>query len=234
MPRSPRRLVAVVPIRSRKSSASSRTAARRRGERLDDRHRQPRGAAGRVDDDVGRVAQATDPRAVLAPGRQALPPELGLLRGVRLGRDALAPGVVLVDPRREVLRAEIREGQAEVREVALRVDDERGDAVEQRLLEEPEAEPGLAAPGHADAHRVGDEVLGVVEEGRGARLLRREIVRPAEVEDAELLEVRRGRGRGGRCGRRRLGGGARGPGGLGSIGSTRAGRHERLPAWVVP
>ena len=46
----------------------------------------------------------------------------------------------------------------EVREVALRIDDERGHARQQRLLEQHDAEAGLARPGHADDHAVGREV----------------------------------------------------------------------------
>jgi hypothetical protein len=38
---------------------------------------------------------------------------------------------------------------------------------------------------------VGDEVLGVVKDQLVLRLLLREVVGAAEVEDAELLEVRR-------------------------------------------
>ena len=148
-------------------------------ERLDDRDRKPRRAAGRVDGDVGGVAQPPDPRAVLSPRRQPLPPELGLLRGVCLDREPLPTRVVLVDPRGEVLRAELREGEAEVREVALRVDEEHGDAVEQRLLDEREAEARLAAARHPDADRVGDEVLRVVEEEARAGLLGAEVVRAA-------------------------------------------------------
>ena len=52
-------------------------------------------------------------------------------------------------------------------EVALRVDDHRRDAVEHRLLDQRDAEPGLAGAGHPDADRVGDEVLRVVEDRDG-------------------------------------------------------------------
>jgi hypothetical protein len=111
---------------------------RGRGERLDDRDREARRAARGVDGDIGRVAEPLDPRAVLAPLAESLPPELGLLGGVRVDRESLAPGVVLVDPRREVLRAQLRKGEAKIGQIALRVDEEHGDAVEQRLLDERE------------------------------------------------------------------------------------------------
>ena len=107
MPRSPRRLVAVVAIRSRKSSASSRTAAGGAANDLTIEIGRPAVLPGRVDGDVGRVAEPLDPRAVLAPLAEPLSPELGLLRGVRVEREPLAARVVLVDPRREVLRAQL-------------------------------------------------------------------------------------------------------------------------------
>jgi hypothetical protein len=50
-----------------------------RGERLDDRNGSARVAARRVDDEVGRGAEARDPLAVLVPRRQAVLPQLGLL-----------------------------------------------------------------------------------------------------------------------------------------------------------
>ena len=198
---------------------------RRGRERLDDRDRKPRGAAGRVDGDVGRVAEPPDSRAVLAPRREPLSPELRLLRGVRVHREPLPARVVLVDPRGEVFRAELREGEAEIREVALRVDEEHGDAVEQGLLDEGEAEARLAAPRHPDAHRVGDEILRVVEQEARSGFLGGEIVGSPEIEDAELLEVSGGRPRCGRCRRTLRGRGARGPARLGPGRLTRAGRH---------
>ena len=114
-----------------------------------------------------------------------------------------------------------RKGQAEVGQIALRVDEEHGDAVEQRLLDEREAEAGLAAARHPDAHGMGDEILGVVEEEPGLGLLGPEVVRTPEVEDAELLEV----GGGGFPRGALRGRGARGPARLGPAGLARAGRH---------
>src|SRR5262249_44480795 len=109
-----------------------------------------------------------------------------------------------------------------------------GDAVEQRLLDERQAQAGLAAAGHADAHRVGDEILRVIEDETRARLLGAEVIRSAEVEDAELLEVGGGGlGRGGPGRRRRRIRGTRCPARLVPGGSTDARRHGRLPAWVV-
>ncbi len=54
---------------------------------------------------------------------------------------------------------EIGERQQQVAEVALGVDDEGRDAVDRGLLEQRDAQAGLAAAGHADADRVRGQVL---------------------------------------------------------------------------
>src|SRR5262249_36942833 len=90
-------------------------------------------------------------------------------------------------PRRELLGGELREREEEVSEVALRIDDDRGNAVDRRLLEERDRQTGLAAAGHADDDGVRRQVFCVVEE--------RTIAFSAEIEGAELLEVREHRPR---------------------------------------
>jgi hypothetical protein len=112
-----------------------------------------------------------------------------LLARVVGGLEALLPRVVLVDPRQEILGTQLGEGEHQIGEVALGIDDEGGDAVDRSLLEQGEAEAGLAAARHAHAHRVGDQVLRVVQHEPGRRLPRRQIPGASEVEDAELLEV---------------------------------------------
>ena len=135
--------------------------------------------------------------------------QLGLLARVVGGRKSLLPRVVLVDPRQEILRPQLGEREHQIGEVALGVDEEGGDAVDRRLLEQGEAQTGLAAARHAHAHCVGDEVLRVVEHEPGLRLPRRQIPGASEVEDAELLEV--GAGRHGRRAGRRASGRVYGP-----------------------
>ena len=68
---------------------------------------------------------------------------------------------------------------------------DRRHAVDRGLLDEVDAEAGLAAARHADADGVGDEVARVVEDELLAGLAVR-ADRAAEVEDAELLEVDHG------------------------------------------
>ena len=164
----------------------------RRRERAQDRQRQPRGAARRVDRDVRRLAEAADALAVLAPLGEPVLPGLGRLRGERLGRRALARRLGRVDPGLELRGAEAGKGQHQVRDVALRVDHERRDAVERGLLEERDAEARLAAAGHADADRVRREVPRVVHQRLGGERVLRGVVAAAEVERAQFFEVRHG------------------------------------------
>src|SRR5262249_53930016 len=116
-------------------------------------------------------------------------PALGRRRRLLAERAAGAPRLVRVDPGLEVRRPELREGEREVPEIALRVDGDGGDAVDRGLLEERDPEPGLAAAGHADADRVGREVARLEEVGLFGRGALRGVVATAEVEEAELLEV---------------------------------------------
>ena len=160
----------------------------RRGEGLENGHRQAGIAARGVDGEVRRLAEPPDALAVLAPGGQALGPGLGLFLRERVGADALPPRVVLVDPGPEIVGAQLGKGEQEIAEIALGVDQQRGNAVERRLLEEGQAEAGLSAARHAHAYRVGHEILGVVEEEPLAGLPGAEVVGPPEIEDAELLE----------------------------------------------
>ena len=105
-------------------------------------------------------------------------------------REPLPRRLVGIDPGREVLGAQLGKGEQQVGEVALGIDGDRRDAVDRRLFEQRQAQAGLAAAGHADADGVRRQVLRVVEQ-RARRLALRavQVVAPAEVEDAELLEV---------------------------------------------
>ena len=105
------------------------------------------GGARRVDGERGGVLERLDPGAVDAPRGQALLPGARHLGGVT----ALHPGG-------EPVGRERREGEEQVPEVALGVEDQGGDAVEERLLDEIDAEAGLTRSGHADDHAVGGEV----------------------------------------------------------------------------
>ena len=114
-------------------------------------------------------------------------------RGVVVHRQVLPARVVLVDPRPEVFRLEPGEREQQVGEIALGIDDDGRDAVDGRFLDQRQAQAGLAAAGHADADRVGDQVLRVVEDQAVLRLLLLPVIGPAQVEDAQLLEIGRDR-----------------------------------------
>ena len=164
----------------------------RRRERAQDGQRQPRVAARRIDRDVGRLAEAADALAILAPLGEPVLPGLGRLRGQRLDGRALARRFGRVDPGLELRGAEAGKGQHQVRDVALRVDHERRDAVERGLLEQRDAKARLAAAGHADADRVGRQVPRVVHQRlRGEHVLRG-VIATAEVERAQFFVVRHG------------------------------------------
>ena len=95
----------------------------------------------------------------------------------------------------EVGRREVGERQAEVGEVALGVDQQHGHAGAQRLLDQHDAETGLARSGHADDHAVGRQTIG--RRGSGCRrrwigsLVRRRIDRSAEQEVSHATRVTR-------------------------------------------
>ena len=160
-----------------------------RRERAEHRDGQAGVAAGRVDREVGGVAQALDARAVLAPVCEALGPHLGLRLGEVVGRGAGLGGVVLVDPGPEVLRAQRREGEHEIGQVALGVDHDRRHAVERGLLDDADAEPRLARARHADADGVRGQVLRVVEDVAVLQRLGLDVVRLAEVEAPKSFDL---------------------------------------------
>ena len=155
-------------------SASPRCAPARRRERAQHRERPARAAARAC---RARGPTASRRRAMRAPSwphvGEPLPPLLRDGARVLVRAPAGALGLGLVDPRPEVLGRERGEGEQQVPEVALRVDGDGRDAVDGGLFEQADAEPGLAAPGHAETHRVRGEVLGVDEQRLGSDRRRR-------------------------------------------------------------
>jgi hypothetical protein len=86
------------------------------------------------------------------------------LPGVLFFRQALLLRVLLVEPVLEVLGVEIGEVEKQIREIALGVNDDRGNAVDGCLFEEVDAQAGLARAGHADDHAVRGQIAGVVHD----------------------------------------------------------------------
>ncbi len=165
---------------------------RRRGEGGEDRHRNAGRRARREDGEIGRFAQTLDPISILSPRGEAVPPQRALLRGEVVGRQILPLRVAFIDPWPEILRPQLREGEEQIAEIALRIDGDRRHAVERGLLDQADAEPGLAAARHADADGMGHEIARIIEEESGLRLPRGEIVGPSEIEGAELFIFRDG------------------------------------------
>ena len=162
---------------------------RRRVEGLEQADRTTGGAPRCVDGEVGRVAQALDALAVLPPIRESVAPEVRRLLGEGRGVHALARRFAGVHPRFEVPGLELGERQEQVPHVSLRIDHDGGNAVDRRFLEQADPEPRLAATGHAHAHRVRRQVLGVVEQNLVVRLTGRLVLGASEIERAQLLEV---------------------------------------------
>gem|GEM_PF-4299077 len=137
---------------------------RRRVERADDvEAHAARGARG-VDRDRRPSAQRRDVGGPQAPAGEAVAPARRLRRG------ELAPGGRRsrrrLDPRLELPRRQRGEGERQVGEVALRVDQQRRDPRAEHLLDQDDAEAGLARPGHPDDHPVRRQLRG----GDGGRL----------------------------------------------------------------
>ena len=129
-------------------------------QRPDEVERDAHRRARRVDGEARRVAQRRDVGAGQAPTAQAVGPGLGLRGREVVERLVGLLGVGLVDPRPEVARRQVRERQAEVGQVPLRVDQQAGDASAQHLLDEHDAESRLARARHADDDTVRREVGG--------------------------------------------------------------------------
>ena len=122
-------------------------------------------AARRVDDEVGRVAQALDALAALAPIGQALLHRLGLLGGevLRTTGPSCAASSALIQGRKSSPRKFGKVSSRLARSPLGSISD-GGDAVDGRFFEQGDAQAGLAAAGHADAHGVRDQVLRIVQE----------------------------------------------------------------------
>ena len=116
----------------------------------------------------------------------------GLLGGELRPREAGRHGLLLVHPGQEVLRGQIREGEQQVGQIALGVDGDHRDVVDQRLLEQAERQAGLAAAGHADDDGVGGQVLGVVQDQFLSELSGVHVECLAQVKNAELFVIRHG------------------------------------------
>ncbi len=122
------------------------------------------------------------------PTRRGPSSTFRLVRRERVDRLLLTRGFVRIDPRLEIAGREIGKGEQQVREIALRIDRDDGNAVDQRFFEQRDAESRLAAARHADDDAVRDEVAGVVEDRLGGQLFGREIVLAPQVEAPERLE----------------------------------------------
>jgi hypothetical protein len=81
------------------------------------------------------------------------------------------------------LRRQIRKRQQEISKVTFRVDRNDRHPIDGRLLNQGDAQAGLAIAGHTHAHRMGREVAGVIQNGVGPGLAQIEIVPVSQKND---------------------------------------------------
>ena len=149
-------------------------------ERADDVDRDARSRPGRVDREVRRRLQRGDVRPRQSPSRQSLAPGLGLLGGEGVGSETLGRGLAFVDPRTEVGRLQRRKREAQVGEIALGIDHQRRPPRGEHLLDEHDAEAGLARARHADDHAVRGQVVGVDADVVAGAVVGRRVDLPAQ------------------------------------------------------
>lgn len=104
-----------------------------------------------------------------------------------------ATGVVQVHPGGEVLRAKLRERQQQIGDVALGINDDRGNAVQRRLFQQRDAQTRLATARHAQHDRVRGQVARVVVDHLVGGALRGGINTTTQVESCGSFDKRHGR-----------------------------------------
>jgi len=134
----------------------------RRAHSVHDADRQAGVGAGRVDAEMSVLLEGGDALRGDIPACQPIAPFLGDFHRVVVDLQPGAARIVDVDPRREIFRLQVREGQQQVGNVALRIDNDRGDVVQHGLFEQRDAQAGLAAAGHADDDGVRCQVARVI------------------------------------------------------------------------
>ncbi len=187
-------------------------------ERADQVHRHTGRGARRVDREAHTVVDGLEALGPDAPAGQALPPGRGLLLGELVRGDAGLLGVALVDPGAEVGGRQLGEQQEQVGQIALGVDEQAGHARREALLDQHDAETGLARTGHAHDHAVRGEVAAREGDG-GVRALvggrvdhgaEGQVCHPGNVGPGQAGTGGRGRRVSRSAERRRAGGGHRG------------------------
>ena len=127
-------------------------------ERTDDVDSDTGGRTGGVDRELHALTERGDVAGAEPPCAKTLCPGLGLGSGKVGDAQTGLLRVAFVDPRLEVGRGEVREGETEVGEIALRVDQQGRHSRSESILDEHDAEARLARAGHAHDHTVGRQV----------------------------------------------------------------------------
>jgi len=126
------------------------------------------------------------------PASQALAPLRRHLLRVFVRFQPGVARIVEIDPGREVRRAQRGEGQQQVGDVALGVNDDGRDVVQHRLFEQGDAQAGLAAAGHAQHDGVRGQVARIIVDDLVGWLVRRRIESPAQVKGGGSFDKRHG------------------------------------------
>jgi hypothetical protein len=97
--------------------------------------------------------------------------------------------ILRIEPFQEILRIQIRELKKQVRQVALWVDKNTGDAVDGCFFEEVDAQPRFAGAGHAHDDAMRGQIGRVVKHGTIEHFLRGQVVLATEVEAGRPVDV---------------------------------------------
>ncbi len=138
-------------------------------------------ATGGVDGEFGRIFQLlqslwADPPLLQTPG-----PGTGYLLGILIGAQPFAPGIIQIDPGAKLCGGQFGEGQKQIGHIALGVNDNGRDALQGCFLQKVNAQPRLAAAGHAHTDGVGGQVPALVEHRLGEHLTLLRVVAFAQV-----------------------------------------------------
>ena len=153
-----------------------------RGQTTQDIDRHPGIGTGCKDCIFNRISQGAHTGRINAPIGQAGPPLFGGILGKLIDIFAFAPRIIDVDPRLEISGTQFGKLEQQVGQITLGINQNRRHAVERRLFQQAEAEPGLATAGHAHADGVGGQVAGIIVDGDLAALAAIQIILSAEVE----------------------------------------------------
>ena len=146
------------------------------------------GAASRsVDSEIGGCAQPGDSLRPLVPFRQPLAPHVRCFFGELVQTPPLAGGVAGLNPGSEVFGTQIGKTEKQVGDIPFGIDGDHRNIVDQRFLQQPDPQAGLAAAGHADDNGMGQKVFGIIKDQFISPLPGRHIKGFSQVENTQFF-----------------------------------------------